>query len=175
MKAQKAPWIAVCLLCAIVAFFIGTRYGQQVEQANKLSAEIVRQIPTYFPTPSPTKPPSPSVYTEFTDPTTCDIAMLKDQKWQQQKESSQSATLSVNNAPLLSYSCETNNPFASAIAKLSPTKAVWGNTNVTTYADTTNRLVYAVVPTEDGPTLYLRMSTAVAPLVAKTLTLTPAK
>lgn len=174
MKARNAPWIIVCLLITLIAFFLGTRYGQQVEQVNKLSAEITRQIPTYFPTPSPTTKPVPPVFEPYSDVTGCQVSMLKEKMWKSTRESSRSATLSFNTTPLVTYSCADSNPFRKEITSLSPTKTKWGSLNTTIYTDSKRHTIYAVVTT-DSSSVYVRMSDSVAALVANTFSLTTAK
>lgn len=175
MKARNAPWIIVCILIIIIAFFLGTRYGQQVEQVNKLSAEITRQIPTYFPTPSPTEKPLPPVFEPYSDVTGCRISMLKEKGWEAKRESSRSATLSFANTPLVTYACDDSNPFSKEIQTLSPTKTKWGGLNTVTYADSKRHITYAIVTIDTNSTAYLRMHSSVAALVAKTFSLTAAK
>ncbi len=175
MKARNAPWIVVCLLVTIIAFFLGTRYGQQVEQVNKLSAEVMKQIPTYFPTPSPTTKPLPPVFEQYSDVTSCQISILKEKTWKPERESSRSAILSFDDTPLVAYSCADANPFSKDMEALSPTKTKWGDLNTVTYTDSQRRTVYAIVATDTDSSVYLRMHSSVAALVAKTFSHTPAK
>jgi hypothetical protein len=165
MKPRRAPWIAVTILIVLIAFFLGTRYGQEVSRANKVSDEVTRLIPTYFPTPKPTQTPSLTEYIMAKDPTSCNIRFLVEKTWDTQKLSTQSATVKQNDQEVLSYSCAQKNPFAQMITSTDPSRTTLGQMPVDVYkVKTSEGESYIILATTGRPTLFVRMSPAVFPL-----------
>ena len=53
-KSKLTPYIFLAGLIVVLAFILGTRYGQKVEQTNKAINYMISLPPTKAPLPTPT-------------------------------------------------------------------------------------------------------------------------
>ncbi|MDO8497002.1 MAG: hypothetical protein Q7S61_00465 [bacterium] len=102
MKKGNAPYIFLGLLCVIIVFVGGIRYGTKVEQANK----TIHYLLSLTPTKSISRPPeAPITYTLFTH-NGCRLGFTYPSTLMKTKESSSSAEFIEKGSEALLFSCE---------------------------------------------------------------------
>lgn len=104
------PYLLLFILIIILAFIIGARYGQKVEQTNK-AINYVLSIP-------PTKPPPPTVkplqFKTYKNED-CGLQFLYPSTVSLEEETTASATFAEKNNPVIIFSCEKNNDIAAIL------------------------------------------------------------
>lgn len=161
-RPSRAPWIALAVLAIFGMFFLGVRYGREVEKANKLSAEVRRMLPTYFPTLQPTPRQQLRSFRTFDDPTQCGVSFTVDSQWKTTRLSSQSAALQDGDKTVLEYSCAPENPYKTGRSQATGS-AKLGSESVRQYQSDMKDVI--VVETQNVPRRYLRIHQAIYPLI----------
>lgn len=167
IRSSRTPWIALVVLIVFGMFLLGVRYGQEVEKANKLSAEVRRMLPTYFPTLQPTPEASILSYKSFVDPTECRVNFTVEDSWKTTKVSSQSANLSQGGKTLLDYSCAQKNPYKMGKPAASES-AQFSSESLKIFQSDSNEMLVVVNQNLSEP-LYLRVHKGVLPLIYDSL------
>jgi hypothetical protein len=163
MTKRVVPYLFLALLCGILLFIVGVRYGQRVEQVNKTVKYLVSIPPT--PTTAPTT--SPLSYSDYTHPG-CKVSFLIPSSLEKTSESSSSAVFSTNKGVLaIAVSCE-KKPYV----KTNSERQVTINKTIKGYEtgtkDTTSYRFYHVNTTS---VVTLTAEKSILPLVQKSLTI----
>lgn len=104
MKKGNAPYIFLGLLCVIIVFVGGLRYGTKVEQANKTIHYLLSLTPTK---PISTPPEAPISYNTYSH-TLCGVEFLYPSSLTLINESSDSAKLGKKGSETVFFSCAKN-------------------------------------------------------------------
>lgn len=163
MTKRPIPYLFLALLCGVLLFIVGVRYGQRVEQVNKTVSYLISIPPT--PTSLPTS--SPLSFSDYTH-SGCKVSFLIPSSLEKTSESSNSAVFSSQNGVLaVALKCE-KKPYTKTDSErqISINKSIKGYETVA--KDMTSYRFYHV---NTARVVTLTVEKSVLPLVQKSLTI----
>lgn len=161
---KKGPIILLSLLLLILIFVVGVRYGQKVEQTNK----VIKAIISIPPSPTPTKP-KPVVYKTYQSKP-CNLEFLYPDSLVL-KESSTEAVFAENKTVAIEIGCEKTPKFFEVYndTKVASAEVTFKNQKVLAKIPSKDMYLFRVNSTIDGRNIFVLVNKTLYPLFEKTL------
>lgn len=165
MSKKNLPYFFLTFLLAILLFILGIRYGQRVEQVNKIISNLTNIPPS--PTLSPTN--VPLAFSDYTHEG-CKISFILPNELEKTSESSTSAVLSTRTKKLgIALSCEKKD-FVKSKEELS----VALNKTIRAYEiQTKDTIFYRFYHPITGKVITITIAKQYLPLIQKSLNVGP--
>ena len=162
MKNRITPYLFLIFLTVLLFFILGFRYGQKVENTNKMTQLLVSIPPS--PTSQPTSPPL--AFKTYRNEG-CGISFLYPASFSLEKESSVGAIFFGKKAAVLSLDC-TKKESVNTLSATNPAKLKFQNQTISAQEEG-NRYVFDLKNPITYITTTLSIDKSLYPLLEKSL------